>query len=67
MRFLIYVGEHAMEYFAIHWILLYLLHIAVVVPFAVTNQLALLSIYILGLALLLPVVSAILSRTSIKL
>ena len=56
-----------MEYFAIHWILLYLLHIAVVVPFAVTNQLALLSIYILGLALLLPVVSAILSRTSIKL
>ena len=67
MRFLIYVGEHAMEYFAIHWILLYLLHIAVVVPFTVTNQLALLCIYIFGLALLLPAVSAILARTSIKL
>jgi len=66
-RMLIHFGKKSMFYFCTHWILITILHLAIIFPFDINNQWLKLAIYIIGLIILLPLTSRLLAKIPIRL
>ena len=66
-RVLVHFGLHSVDYLCTHWIIITLVHLAVVVPLGISTGWPQFFIYLLGLAVGLPLARLLLARTPLRM